>query len=101
VHSPGASRRGNADVYVKPSSPAKAGDPVFRGVGDETEKPRRTGYPACAGYDGRRVGKANGSRECAPDDELRVPTTIANRWARRKRAFAHRTILKLAVLKLN
>jgi hypothetical protein len=22
------------------------------------------------------VGKANGSRECAPDDELRVPTTI-------------------------
>jgi hypothetical protein len=22
----------------------------------------------------RRVGKANGSRECAPDDRLRVPT---------------------------
>ena len=22
----------------------------------------------------RRVGKANGSRECAPDDKLRVPT---------------------------
>ena len=23
---------------------------------------------------GGRVGKANGSRECAPDDKLRVPT---------------------------
>src|SRR5260370_10795888 len=36
---------------LKPSSPAKAGDPVFRGVSDVTEKPRRTGYPACAGDD--------------------------------------------------
>ncbi len=34
-----------------PSSPAKAGDPVFRGASDRTEKPRRTGYPACAEYD--------------------------------------------------
>jgi hypothetical protein len=24
----------------------------------------------------RRVGKANGSRECAPDDKLRVPTAV-------------------------
>jgi hypothetical protein len=24
----------------------------------------------------RRVGKANGSRECAPDDKLRVPTIV-------------------------
>ena len=23
-----------------------------------------------------RVGKANGSRECAPDDKLRVPTIV-------------------------
>jgi hypothetical protein len=34
------------------SSPAKAGDPVLRGVNDGIEKLRRTGYPACAGYDG-------------------------------------------------
>ena len=34
------------------SSPAKAGDPVITGVSDRTERPRRTGYPACAGYDG-------------------------------------------------
>jgi hypothetical protein len=41
----------------------------------------------------RRVGKANGSRECAPDDRLRVPTISGNqemvgtaRWA-----FAHPT----------
>jgi hypothetical protein len=33
------------------SSPAKAGDPVFRDVSDGIEKPQRTGYPACAGYD--------------------------------------------------
>src|SRR5712664_1744260 len=55
MHSSGASRRGIADSclmntnapHFQSSSPAKAGDPVFRG-----EKPRRTGYPACAGYDG-------------------------------------------------
>jgi hypothetical protein len=39
------------------------------------------------------MGKANGSRECAPDDKLRVPTGIFSkkRLARRKRAFAHPT----------
>ena len=36
---------------AKPSSPAKAGDPVIRSASDGIEKPRRTGYPACAGYD--------------------------------------------------
>jgi hypothetical protein len=30
---------------------ARPGDRVFRGVSDGTEKPRRTGYPASAGYD--------------------------------------------------
>src|SRR5216684_4829083 len=35
------------------SSPAKAGDPVFQSTCDLTEKPRRTGYPAFAGYDGK------------------------------------------------
>src|SRR6266850_4112363 len=34
------------------SSPAKAGDPVFQSGSDGIEKLRRTGYPACAGYDG-------------------------------------------------
>ena len=38
-----------------------------------------------------RVGKANGSRECAPDDKLRVPTTAPQWWARRKGAFARPT----------
>src|SRR5712671_1173276 len=36
----------------------------------------------------RRVGKANGSRECAPDDKLRVPPSCFVKWswwARRKR----------------
>jgi hypothetical protein len=57
-------RRENADLYPPgcltfesvtptPSSPAKAGDPVIRGGSDRSEKPRRTGYPACAGYDDR------------------------------------------------
>ena len=35
--------------YPQPSSPAKAGDPVFRDVSDETEKPRRTGYQPARG----------------------------------------------------
>jgi hypothetical protein len=37
--------------HSQPSSPAKAGDPVFRGVSDRVEKPRRTGYSAFAEYD--------------------------------------------------
>ena len=44
---------GGDTPHSRPSSPAKAGDPVFRGVSDGIERPRRTGYPACAGYDGR------------------------------------------------
>jgi hypothetical protein len=59
THSSGALRRGNAEVclmnanapHFQSSSPAKAGDPVFRDVGDGIERLRRTGYPACAGYD--------------------------------------------------
>jgi hypothetical protein len=43
------------------------------------------------------VGKANRSRECAPDDKLRVPADFSGfidvleweGWARRMRAFAH------------
>src|SRR5712664_2759529 len=38
----------------QPSSPAKAGDPVFRGVSDGIEKLRRTGYPAGACHRARR-----------------------------------------------
>jgi hypothetical protein len=42
----------NAHVpHSQPSSPAKAGDPVFRYVNDRTEKLRRTGYSAFAEYD--------------------------------------------------
>src|SRR5712672_3111228 len=37
---------------LRPSSPAKAGDPVFRGVSDGDEKLRHTGYSAFAEYDG-------------------------------------------------
>ena len=40
--------------HSPPSSPAKAGDPVFRGVNDEVEKPQRTGYSAGACHRARR-----------------------------------------------
>src|SRR5712664_4848646 len=58
----GASRRGvinvclmNTDApHSQPSSPAKAGDPVFRGVSDGIEKLRRTGYSAGACHRARR-----------------------------------------------
>jgi len=33
----------------QPSSSAKADDPVFRGVSDRVERPRRTGYPPSRG----------------------------------------------------
>jgi hypothetical protein len=45
------------------------------------------------------VGKATGSRECAPDDRLRVPTIGSaasdSWWARRKSAFAHPANLRI------
>src|SRR6185369_12332223 len=40
------------------SSPAKAGDPVSQSSSDCTERLRRTGYPAFAGYDGGELGSA-------------------------------------------
>ena len=60
INASGASRREGANARLmimslprlQPSSPAKAGDPVFRGAGDRVEKPRRTGYSAFAEYDG-------------------------------------------------
>jgi hypothetical protein len=59
INGSGASRRGvvkaclmhSSAPHLQLSSPAKAGDPVIRGISDGTEKPRRTGYPAYAGYD--------------------------------------------------
>src|SRR5882724_5043205 len=54
--------------YLSLSSPAKAGDPVFQSTCDRTAKPRRTGYPAFAGYDGsgggRTYGEANRKQKC-------------------------------------
>jgi hypothetical protein len=38
--------------HLRLSSPAKAGDPVFRVVSEEIEELRRTGYSAFAEYDG-------------------------------------------------
>jgi hypothetical protein len=61
------------------SSPAQAGDPVFRDVSDGIEKPRRTGYPACAGYDGSLWSSfVDGQSEACPPSH-------ATWWARRKR----------------
>ena len=55
----------------------------------------KAGTTPCLLSQHRRVGKANGSRERAPDDKLRVPTISMNAvdrwWAQRKRAFAHPT----------
>jgi hypothetical protein len=39
-------------AILRPSSPAKAGDQVFRDASDGIGNPQRTGYPAFAGYDG-------------------------------------------------
>jgi hypothetical protein len=43
-----------ASPILQLSSPAKAGDPVFRDASDGIEKPRRTGYPAGACHRARR-----------------------------------------------
>jgi hypothetical protein len=58
INGSGALRRGVAKPrlmrmsapHSQPSSPAKAGDPVFRGASDRIEKPQRTGYSALAEY---------------------------------------------------
>jgi len=41
------------------SSPGLTGRPVLRGANDGIDKPRRTGSPACAGDDDRRVAVTN------------------------------------------
>jgi hypothetical protein len=59
LHNSGATRRGDVKACVvsadasssQPSSPAKAGDPVFRDAYVGIEKLRRTGYSAFAEYD--------------------------------------------------
>src|SRR3979411_2536539 len=43
-----------ASPILQLSSPAKAGDPVFRDASNGIEKPRRTGYPAGACHRARR-----------------------------------------------
>src|ERR1700694_6088633 len=49
---------------VRPSSSAKADDPVFRDVAIQSRKPRRTGYPACAGYDSGMQAASAASAAC-------------------------------------
>src|SRR6266481_4113980 len=41
-------------IPIGPSSSAKADDPVLRGVSVQSRTSRRTGYPACAGYDNHK-----------------------------------------------
>jgi hypothetical protein len=60
MHNSGAPRRGKAKAcvmnteapHLRLSSPAKAGDPVFRDADAGFDKLRRTGYSAFAEYDG-------------------------------------------------
>src|SRR6266699_3969471 len=59
INGSGASRGEVANVcllnastpHSQPSSPAKAGDPVFRGANDGIDRSQRTGYSAFAEYD--------------------------------------------------
>jgi hypothetical protein len=59
---------------------APAGEPVFRGVSDGAGKPRRTGYPACAGYDGfwRTTRRPHGMTGISRDQVARIidPATV-------------------------
>src|SRR5713226_9917375 len=66
---------------LRPSSSAKAGDPVFRGVSDGTEKPQRTGYSAFAEYDGHceeRLVRRSSTSEGGSDEAIH--TFFAARW---------------------
>jgi hypothetical protein len=86
MHDSGASRRENAELrlmrmsapHSQPSSPAKAGDPVFRVANDGIEKPRRTGYPAGACHRARRrrdpVAEYDGVREERRDETVQTPS---------------------------
>jgi hypothetical protein len=55
-------RRASVPVRRSFSEGWKAGDPVFRGVGDRVGKLRRTGSPAFAEYDGSLFGGNCGTR---------------------------------------
>jgi hypothetical protein len=58
-----------------PSSPAKAGDPVFQDVSDRAEKTQYTGYSAFAEYDARDCIK----RACC------LPSGTRPSWLRSQR----------------
>src|SRR6267154_5172280 len=49
--------------HSQPSSPAKAGDPVFRDVSDGSGKLQRTGYSAFAEYDGLCIVTVSARRQ--------------------------------------
>jgi hypothetical protein len=70
--SPGETRRGKVKV-CSPSSSALRNCALGRTIqyskdaGDRADRPRRTGYPACAGYDGWVWEEISGSmRRIAP-----------------------------------
>ena len=65
-------------VTPQPSSPAKAGDPVFQSRRSEIGRPRRTGCPAFAGHDSspitsRKRFAARAAREGADRHKPRSP----------------------------
>src|SRR6478609_1419384 len=53
------------------SSPAKAGDPVFQRQCEDTEGPRRTGFPAFAGNDSREGAIAPSRPQIIQPEALR------------------------------
>jgi hypothetical protein len=59
----------NTDApHSQSSSPAKAGDPVFRDLSDRSDIPQRTGYSAFAEYDDSSLSFGYGLRRFARND---------------------------------
>src|SRR5882672_4847613 len=52
MHNSGAARREIAKLFPTRHRPRRRAIQYSRDADDGIEKPRRTGYPACAGYDG-------------------------------------------------
>jgi len=82
----------SAAPHTRCHRPARPGDPVRRGGLDKLDRPRRTGYPAFAGYDGGVcgcIGRAKAPCSAASTHSAvaaRGPPSSsmdAPRWARR------------------
>ena len=67
---------------LKGLGPGPGFDEYSRTASDKVEKPQRTGYPACAGYDSHCVGRPWRANRVTPASTHHIPSPLPSRIAR-------------------